>query len=70
MGLRGVVDVCVMDISDQFVCATELSHTGWSGALAQEADHGLAASLEDLGCVHCGMDDTRLVEAEVVVIVE
>jgi hypothetical protein len=27
-------------------------HTGWSGALAQEADHGLAMS-EDSCCVHC-----------------
>lgn len=26
-----------------------------SGALAEEADHGLAALLEDLGSVHCGV---------------
>ena len=31
------------------------SHTGGDGALAQEADQGLAALLEYLGCVHCGM---------------
>lgn len=26
--------------------------TAWCGALAEEADHGLAALLEDLGGVH------------------
>jgi hypothetical protein len=64
VGLRSVVDLYI-SVSCCFRHVGWFSHTAGSGALAQEADHGLTASLEDLGCVHCGMDGVRLLRAEV-----
>jgi hypothetical protein len=53
MSMGSVVNLCSawLDI----VCAQKdcrQSHTGGDGALAEEADHGLTALLEYLGCVH------------------
>jgi hypothetical protein len=31
--------------------------TGGNSALAQEADHGLATLVENLGCIHCECDE-------------
>lgn len=60
VGLGGVVDLCTQLLAIEADAAVKLSRTGGCGALAQEADHGLASSLEDLGCVHCGMDEVEL----------
>jgi hypothetical protein len=59
--LRSMVDIC-RSVSSASKGTSRAPHTRRSCALAQEADHGLAASLEDLGCVHYGMEKVRLRE--------
>jgi hypothetical protein len=57
----GVRVRCVINLYGGLICEqlevtwweSRVGHTGRSRALAEEANHGLAALEEDFGCVHC-----------------
>lgn len=55
VSVGSVVDLCATWLGNVYTQKDcEQSHTGGDGALAEEANHGLAALLQYLGCMHCG----------------